>query len=216
MANAESTWAARKLGAEGSATRAALIDAAHQLLLEEGYAAVTSRKVASAANLKPQLVHYYFRSMEDLLLEVLRRGAEQTKEHLTKILESDKPVRALHHFIGDPRAVTFTTEFAALAARSEVIRTELKRFGDEFRSMQTEALQRHLAKRGIQPKIPPVLATVLLVSMANTLVREAAFGMTMGHAEAEAFIEEALRQFEETGDATSTVTFSHWPEKKSD
>jgi TetR/AcrR family transcriptional regulator len=216
MANAESTWASRKLGAEGSATRAALIDAAQRLLLEEGYAAVTSRRVASAANLKPQLVHYYFRSMEDLLLEVLRRGAEQTKEQLTKILQSDKPVRALHEFVGDPRAVTFTTEFTALASRSEVIRAELQRFGEEFRQMQTEALQRHLAMRGIEPKIPPVLATVLLVSMANTLVREAALGMTMGHAEAEAFIEQALRQFEETGDAVDTITFSKWPGKKPD
>ena len=44
---------------------------------EEGYAAVTSRRVADAAGLKPQLVHYYFRTMEDLFLEVFRRRAEE-------------------------------------------------------------------------------------------------------------------------------------------
>lgn len=211
MSNAESTWATRKLGAEGSATRAALIDAAQRLLLEEGYAAVTSRKVASAAGLKPQLVHYYFRSMEDLLLEVFRRSAEQNRERLLAILESDKPIRALHEFVADPRAVNFTTEFTALATRSDVIRAELARYAEEFRRIQTEALERHLAQRGITAKIPPVLATVLLVAMANTLVREQALGMSLGHAEAEAFIDAALRQFEETGDSTSTVVFSNWP-----
>ena len=42
------------------------MDAAEQLLLEEGYAAVTSRRVGARAGLKPQLVHYYFRTMDDL------------------------------------------------------------------------------------------------------------------------------------------------------
>lgn len=213
MANAESTWSARKLGAEGSATRAALIDAAQRLLLEEGYAAVTSRKVASAANLKPQLVHYYFRSMEDLLLEVLRRSADQTKAHLAKVLESDKPLHALWDFLGDPRAVNFTTEMTAMATRSDAIRAELARYAEEFRVMQTQALERHLAQRGIEPKIPPVLATVLMATMATLLVREAALGMTLGHAEAEAFVEATLKQFEETG-MSDTVTFSKWPDKK--
>ena len=42
-------------------------------MLEEGYAAVTSRRVAAKANLKPQLVHYYFRTMDDLFLAIHRR-----------------------------------------------------------------------------------------------------------------------------------------------
>ena len=66
----------RRIGAEDSATRAQLLDAAEQLLLEEGYAAVTSRRVAAKAGLKPQLVHYYFRTMDDLFVEVFRRRAE--------------------------------------------------------------------------------------------------------------------------------------------
>ena len=56
--------------------RGALLDAAEQLMLEEGYAAVTSRRVAAQAGLKPQLVHYYFRTMDDLFLAVFRRRAE--------------------------------------------------------------------------------------------------------------------------------------------
>src|SRR6478736_4441687 len=66
----------RRLGTEESKTRGQLLDAAEELMLDEGYAAVTSRRVAAKAGLKPQLVHYYFRSMDDLFLEVFRRRAD--------------------------------------------------------------------------------------------------------------------------------------------
>ena len=51
-------------------------------MLEEGYAAVTSRRVAAQAGLKPQLVHYYFRTMDDLFLAAYRRRADQGLERL--------------------------------------------------------------------------------------------------------------------------------------
>src|ERR1039458_10291908 len=47
----------RRIGGEDSESRAALLDATERLMLEEGYAAVSSRRVAQAAGLKPQLVH---------------------------------------------------------------------------------------------------------------------------------------------------------------
>ncbi len=68
---------ARRIGAPDAKNRVLLLDAAEQLMLEEGYAAVTSRRLASKAGLKPQLVHYYFRTMEELFLEVFRRRAEE-------------------------------------------------------------------------------------------------------------------------------------------
>ena len=46
-------------------------------MLEEGYAAVTSRRVGREAGISSQLVHYYFRTMDDLFLEVFRRRAEE-------------------------------------------------------------------------------------------------------------------------------------------
>jgi AcrR family transcriptional regulator len=52
----------RRIGAEDSKSRAALLDATERIMLEEGYAAVSSRRVAERADLKPQLVHYYFRT----------------------------------------------------------------------------------------------------------------------------------------------------------
>lgn len=58
------------------ATRHVLIEATAQIMLDEGYAAATSRRVAARAGVKPPLVHYYFPSMDDLFVAVLRDKAE--------------------------------------------------------------------------------------------------------------------------------------------
>ena len=78
----------RRIGAPDAKNRVVLLDAAEQLLIEDGYAAVTSRRVADRAGLKPQLVHYYFRTMEDLFLAVFHRRAEEGLEVLATALQS--------------------------------------------------------------------------------------------------------------------------------
>src|SRR4029077_6431172 len=104
----------RRIGAEDSKTRAQLLDAAELLLLEEGYAAVTSRRVAARASLKPQLVHYYFRTMDDLFIEVFRRRAEENVERLRRAVEADGSLRNLWALNDDPRGARFSSEFVAL------------------------------------------------------------------------------------------------------
>src|SRR6202051_1625081 len=85
----------RRIGAPDAKNRGVLLDAAEQLMLEEGYAAVTSRRLADRAALKPQLVHYYFRTMDDLFLAVFRRRAEQGLKSQARALESPQPLWAL-------------------------------------------------------------------------------------------------------------------------
>jgi AcrR family transcriptional regulator len=192
------------LGAESSATRAALMDAAEQLMQEEGYGAVTSRRIAEKAGLKHQLIYYYFNTLEDLFLAVLRRGAEQNLERLGEALRSERPLRALWTFIKEPRGALFTEEFTAMAAHSPAIRTEIARYAEEHRRLQTEAIRRHLAERGVEPIIPPVLVSMLLFSLSSLLARETALGVSLGHAEAEAYFDLCLREFEEMGSAPSS------------
>ena len=56
-----------------------LLDAAEALLLEEGYAAVTSRRVAERAGVNPALLYYYFESMDGLFVALFRRGAQSPR-----------------------------------------------------------------------------------------------------------------------------------------
>jgi len=196
---------ARRIGVETSATRSALLDAAERLMRDEGYAAVTSRRVASEAGLKPQLVHYYFRTMDDLFLALIRRGAEANRERLVAALETDRPWRALWELSTDTRGAVLHLEFTALANHRKVIKAEIARYAEEFRTIQVEALTRHLSARRIDPKILPIVAAVLTAGTSQVLVIEETLGITAGHGETLALVEECLRLFEETGDGGEQI-----------
>ena len=60
-----------------SAAEGALLDAAERLLVEVGYAGITTRKLAAEAGVNNGLVHYYFGSVESLLARVLERFTER-------------------------------------------------------------------------------------------------------------------------------------------
>src|SRR5213082_2038493 len=51
----------------------ALLDAAERLLVSEGYAGISTRRLAQEAGVNHGLVHYYFGSMEELFVQVLER-----------------------------------------------------------------------------------------------------------------------------------------------
>ncbi|WP_426571485.1 TetR/AcrR family transcriptional regulator [Aquihabitans sp. McL0605] len=187
----------RRIGAESSLTRAALLDAAEQLMLEEGYAAVTSRRVASRAELKPQLVHYYFRTMDDLYLEVFRRRAEQGLERQADALASPQPLRALWAFSNEGGGTALTMEFAALARHRPAIRAEVGGYAEQFRIRQLASLSDALAGHGIDPdELPPVVLLVFMTSLSRMLVMEEGLDMSIGHAETRSLIERWLTEVE--------------------
>jgi AcrR family transcriptional regulator len=189
--------ATRRIGTEDSKTRAALLDAAQQLMLEEGYAAVTSRRVAARAGLKPQLVHYYFRTMDDLFLAVFRKGAEQNLERQTRALASAQPLRALWAFSSEPAGSALQMEFMALANHRKAIADEIAVYIDKFRQHQAEALAGVLEGYGIDlGELPAESLLILMSSVSRILVMEAALGVETGHAETLALVERQLDRLE--------------------
>ena len=56
------------------------LDAAERLLVRVGYAGITTRNLAEEAHLNHGLVHYYFGSMQELLLQVLERFTDRLIE----------------------------------------------------------------------------------------------------------------------------------------
>ena len=187
----------RRRGVENSAVRSALIDAAELLIREGGYPSVTARNLADKINLKRQIVHYYFHSMDDLFIAVIRRGADKARPRLEAALTSDEPLRALWEINSDPVQATLTLELNALASRRPAVRAEVKRFAEEFRDLQTRVLVRHLETRGISPDLQPIVATVLLTSLSQVLTLESAIDIDRGHPETLAFVDDCLRAFAE-------------------
>jgi len=188
---------ARRIGAPDAKNRALLLDAAEQLMLEEGYAAVTSRRLAGRAGLKPQLVHYYFRTMEELFLEVFRRRAEEGLEVQARALQSDQPLWAVWRFGTDPGFTQISMEFMALANHRKDMRAEIAYYAERFREEQQEAVSAALHRYGVQNEdVPPVVWTVLMTSLSRFLVLEQAIGMSGGHAETVELVESYLRRLE--------------------
>ncbi len=187
----------RRIGGPDAKNRGVLLDAAEQLMLQDGYAAVTSRRVAERAGLKPQLVHYYFRTMDDLFIEVFRRRAKEGLEALAEALQSEQPLWSLWEFGTDSATTQLTMEFMGLANHRKALRAEIAYYAEQFRSQQVEAMTAALKRYGYDAgDVPPVVWALFATSVSQVLVLERALGMSNGHAEMLSFCEEWLRRFE--------------------
>jgi AcrR family transcriptional regulator len=70
----KNTRQSRSAAGDGAApvtTRGQILEAAYQTLVTVGYNRVSMRKIAEAAGVNQSLLHYYFGSKENLMLEVL-------------------------------------------------------------------------------------------------------------------------------------------------
>ncbi|MCB2072350.1 MAG: TetR/AcrR family transcriptional regulator [Novosphingobium sp.] len=185
----------RRMGPQDSATSNALLDATERVLREEGYAAATSRRIAQEAGVKQQLVYYYFRTMDELLLATFKRRTARALEKLENQLEQERPIETLWQDFTSRVDARLNFEFMALANRHEGIREEVARFVTLSRRMQSEAIGRQLKDNGVDPgPVTPTTAAFVMYCVSLLLGREAATGITEGHDEVLAFMDWALGQ----------------------
>jgi AcrR family transcriptional regulator len=187
----------RRLGADDSENRKTLLNAAQQLMIEEGYAAVTTRRVAARAGLKPQLVHYYFASMDDLLLALVRRATARSRDAFARALASPKPLRALWEVSSDPDVTALTAEMMALANHRKAVQNELAEGARRLRRMQVDALAKLLAQLGVtNDVVRPDALMVVIASVSRVMVMEKSLGVSTGHKNTLAVVEHYLAKFE--------------------
>jgi TetR/AcrR family transcriptional regulator len=187
----------RRLGADDSENRKILLNAAQQLMIDEGYAAVTTRRVAARAGLKPQLVHYYFASMDDLLLALVRRATTRSRDAFARALASPKPLRALWELSSDPDVTALTAEMMALASHRKAVRNELAAGARRLRRMQVDALSELLDQWGITNDVMrPDALMVVIASVSRVMVMEKSLGVSTGHKNTLAMVEHYLAKLE--------------------
>ena len=185
------------MGPAESATSNALLDAAERVLRNEGYGAASSRRIAEEAGVKQQLVYYYFRTMDDLLLACFQRRTARALARLTEDVASNQPAHAVWWTLSDSQDARLAFEFMALANRHEGIREEIARFLTESRRMTAEAIDRQCKEQGTNlGPVTPAAAAFLLSTVNVFLGREAATGITEGHKDIRALIEWALSRID--------------------
>jgi TetR/AcrR family transcriptional regulator, regulator of autoinduction and epiphytic fitness len=183
----------RRSKATDTGTRVKLLEATAKVMREEGYAAATSRRVAGEAGVKQALVYYYFPTMDDLFVEVLRAGGEVALERMRALLTADDPLRALWEMNSDTALTGLNTEFMALANHRKVIRNELKIFAERVRDIETAAVTVAFRAAGVDlAEYPPVVVSMLIAQIARSLGNEEAVGVTAGHDQVRAFVGERL------------------------
>ncbi|WP_082983828.1 TetR/AcrR family transcriptional regulator [Mycobacterium sp. 1165178.9] len=181
-----------KRGADAGA-RTKLIEATARIMREEGYAAATSRRVAAEAGVKQALVYYYFPTMDDLFVEVLRAGAETALARMRALLTDDDPLQALWLMNSDSAVTALNAEFMALANHRKAIGAELKAYAERVRDIETAAVTMVLRANHIDlEEYPPVAISMLIAQVARSLCNESAVGVTQGHDELRAFVERQM------------------------
>lgn len=182
--------AVRRVGAETSATRALIVEATNQLIRDEGYASVSSRRVAAQAGLKPSLVHYYFPTTDDLLVEVSRQGAAESDRMIEAALASDDPLRALWNFFVDTSRTAMALEFMALANHRPAVRAYMAEHSEDMRARQVDILKRLLGDRIERLEgFDAAGLSLVLAGIGRAIVMEQGLGVHTGHAEAMRIVE---------------------------
>ena len=174
-------------------TRRRLIEATAQIMHDEGYAAATSRRVAARAGVRQPLVHYYFPTMDDLFLAVLREGADAALDEMRAALTNDDPLGTLWAINSDSRRTVLNAEFMALANHRKVIGVELAAYAERVRDIETAAVTVALRASGVDlGTYPPIVVSMLIAQIARSLCNEAAVGVTLGHDEARRFVKQQI------------------------
>ncbi|WP_106401463.1 TetR/AcrR family transcriptional regulator [Actinocorallia populi] len=187
----------RRAGSAGSRTRAVILRSTERIMLEQGYAAITYRSVATEAGVTPGLVQYYFPAIGELFVAVLRAGTDRIVERMARLPEAEQPLRAIWDYAGDRTGTALLMEFMALANHRKELGPVIGEGGERVRRAQSEALTRAWSRYGLsQDDLPPAALLFLMSCIPRMMHLEESFGTFTGHAETVALVERFLDQVE--------------------
>jgi AcrR family transcriptional regulator len=174
----------------------ALLDAAERLLVEVGHAGVTTRRLAEEAGVNHGLVHYYFGSIENLLVRVLERFTERLIRRQRELYAADTPFiekwrTAMRYLISED--VTYEKvwlELSALAWNHPELRERVAGVDGEWRAVLTEAFELARREHGIDVPIEALVSLVMTFNIG--IMVERLSGIETGHRELLDWIERWL------------------------
>ncbi len=188
----------RRVGSETSKTRDALLDSAERLMLDRGYAAVTYRNVAASGGVYAGLVSYYFPTLDDLFLALLRRRSERNLDRLVASLDArfDEPLRVVWEFNTDESSAALIMEFLALANHRKSIKAEITEVTRRVRKVQLEAIERHWSRCRMPDEMSPGTLLFLMATVPKMLQLEESVGICEAHTDTIRLVEHYLDDVE--------------------
>jgi AcrR family transcriptional regulator len=186
-------------------TEEAFLDAAERLLVEVGYAGITTRRLAEEAGANHGLVHYYFGSMENLFVRVLERFTERLIRRQRAMYAQDVPFvekwRTAMGYLEEDLASGYPKvwlELQALGWNRPDIRERVAHVSSEWRAVLADAFGRALDEYGLDRESFPLAAWVALVYTFNVGIEvDRLSGVDAGHRELLEAIDRWLLTLEE-------------------
>jgi AcrR family transcriptional regulator len=170
-----------------SAAEEALLDAAERLLVDVGYSGITTRRLAEEAGLNHGLVHYYFGSIENLLVRTLERFTERLVERQRAMYAADVPFiekwrTAMRYLVQeDVRYEKVWLELQALAWNRPELGARLAHVNADWRAVLAEAFAAPCDELGIDMPLDALVSLVVTFNIGIIVERLA--GITTGHQE---------------------------------
>ena len=170
-----------------AAAEDALLDAAERLLVEVGHSGITTRRLAEEAGVNHGLVHYYFGSIENVLVRTLERFTQRLTERQRELYAAESPFiekwrTAMRYLISED--VTYEKiwlELQALAWNRTELREPLARVDAEWRAVLTEAFEEPHRELGIEMPLDALVSLVLTFNIG--IMVERLGGIETGHAD---------------------------------
>ncbi len=175
----------------------ALLDAAERMLVSDGYARITTRSVAAEAGVNHGLVHYYFGSMEELLLQVLERFTDRLVERQRAMYRAEGPFidkwRLAMRYLDEDYAAGYPKiwlELQAMSWNRPQLQERVRHVDEEWRSTLRTAFAEALDEHGLDREAFPLEAVLALVMTFNKGFQlEQVTGIQGGHDELLAWID---------------------------
>jgi AcrR family transcriptional regulator len=169
-----------------SAAEEGLLDAAERLLVDVGYAGITTRRLAEEAGVNNGLVHYYFGSIENLLVRTLERFTDRLIAR-QRALYADPDIpfiekwRTAMRFLlsEDVEYEKVWYELQALAWNRPELRARVDHVNAEWRSVLIEALAEPRKRYGIEMPLDALVS--LVITFNEGIILERLSGIEAGH-----------------------------------
>ena len=187
-------------GSRKTSKRQAILDGTEKLLLSDGYGAVTYRSVATAADVTPGLVQYYFPSLDDLFVELLVQSTDRLVDRLNSAKASAQPLRAVWAYATHPSGTALLMQFMALANQVPEVAKVIGEGGERVRRALEQTLSERWADYGLaETDLTPGAALFLLSAIPRMMFLEKSLGTTTGHGDALELVERFLDRVEPRG-----------------
>lgn len=171
-----------------------ILDTTAAIMTKEGYAAVTTRRVAKEIGMTSGIIHYYFPTTDDLFLALFQQSVTVDRERMIALLAGDNPLQSLWRLSADTSNTALILEFMAMANHRKSIQAQIRAYAEEVRVLQCAAIDTYLRDRNVPEHYrKPAGLAAIISAISRSMVLEEGLGIANGHAEVDALVEVVIQ-----------------------